>query len=51
MEYFLLGLLAIPLLIGVFGRIIFQLFAFAFNPMVVIMVILMGFFYYESLKV
>jgi len=49
--YLILGIIAIPLIIGVIGRIIYEIMAFAVNPMVVITVILLIYFYVESLRV
>jgi len=49
--YFIIGLVAIPLIIGAIGRIIYEIMAFAANPAVVMTVILLCYFYYESLKV
>lgn len=51
MLYFIIGLIAVPLIIGALGRIIFEIMAFAVNPVVVVTVILLCYFYYESLKV
>jgi len=51
MLYLILGIIAIPLIIGVIGRIITEIIAFAANPMVVITVILLIYFYVESLRV
>jgi hypothetical protein len=51
MEYFIIGLIAIPLILGAIGRIIYEIMAFAVNPTVVVTVILLCYFYYESLKV
>jgi hypothetical protein len=48
--YLILGIIAIPLIIGVIGRIIYEIIAFAANPAVVLTVILLCYFYYESLK-
>jgi hypothetical protein len=49
--YLIIGLVAIPLILGAIGRIIFEIMAFAVNPTVVVMVILLCYFYFESLKV
>jgi hypothetical protein len=49
--YLILGIIAIPLIIGVIGRIIYEIMAFAVNPVVVMTVILLCYFYVESLKV
>lgn len=51
MMYLVIGLIAIPLIIGAIGRILYEVMAFAVNPMVVITVILLIYFYFESLKV
>ena len=49
--YLIIGLLAIPLIIGAIGRILFEVMAFAVNPTVVVTVLLLCYFYFESLKV
>ena len=51
MMYLIIGLLAIPLIIGAIGRILFEIMALAVNPTVVVTVILLIYFYIESLKV
>jgi hypothetical protein len=49
--YLIMGLVAIPLILGAIGRILFEIMAFAVNPTVVVTVILLCYFYFESLKV
>jgi hypothetical protein len=49
--YLIMGLIAIPLIIGAIGRILFEIMAFAVNPLVVMTVILLIYFYVESLRV
>ena len=49
--YLSMGLVAIPLILGAIGRILFEIMAFAVNPTVVVTVILLIYFYVESLKV
>ena len=49
--YLILGIIAIPLIIGAIGRILYEVMAFAVNPVVVMAVILLCYFYVESLKV
>ena len=51
MMYLIIGIIAVPLIIGAIGRILFEIMAFAVNPTVVITVILLCYFYVESLKV
>ena len=51
MMYLIMGLIAIPLIIGAIGRILFEIMAFAVNPLVVMTVILLIYFYVESLRV
>lgn len=51
MIYLIIGLLAIPLIIGAIGRILYEMMAFAINPTVVMTVIILIYFYIESLRV
>ena len=51
MMYLIIGIIAIPLIIGAIGRILFEIMAFAVNPLVVMTVILLIYFYVESLRV
>lgn len=51
MIYLIIGLLAIPLIIGAIGRILYEVMALAVNPMVVITVLILIYFYVESLRV
>jgi hypothetical protein len=51
MMYLIMGLIAIPLIIGAIVRILYEVMAFAVNPVVVMAVILLIYFYIESLRV
>ena len=51
MMYLVIGIIAVPLIIGAIGRILFEIMAFAVNPTVVVTVILLIYFYVESLRV
>jgi hypothetical protein len=49
MLYFIMGLIAIPLIIGAVARIGYEIMSFCFNPVVVMTVLLVGYFYIKSL--
>ena len=51
MMYLIIGIIAVPLIIGAIGRILFEVMAFAVNPTVVMTVIILIYFYVESLRV
>ena len=51
MMYLIIGIIAVPLIIGAIGRILYEVMAFAINPTVVMTVLILIYFYVESLRV